>query len=571
MTMFKGYTVILEAIRISRSRITQTALANEKIEIINNLPYDSIGILNGIPAGIVIGTESITRGNNTYSVVTTIRNIDDVFDGVIDGTPDDASPIDYKLVQVQVSCTSCADPHEISLTGRIAPPTIESATTNGLLIVRVFTATGAALPGALVHMQNAASNPTIAIDDITDASGELRILGLPPATQTYRVNVSKSGFSSEQTLTVGGAGNPNPTKPHATVSASNTTQMSFAIDKTSTLTVRTSDSSCTAIPAINYNLRGAKIIGATPTVFKYNQNLSTDGSGTTTISPIEWDTYTATLSSTSYTLAGSIPLMGTLVSPDTATDLRLVLAPKINRNLLITVMSESTGLPISGANVRVQRGSYDSTKTTGLGTINQTDWSAGAGQELFINSSKYFSQDNSLSINTPSGDLKLLNVSGNYVSSGSLISSTFDTGSANDYQTLSWSPSSQPIQAGTEPVRLQIATNNDNETWEFKGPDGTSGTYYTTPGTSIASIHDGDQYLRYKVFMQTSDSAYTPTISDISFTYTSACVPPGQVLFTGRSSGNHTLTVSKTGYTTHVSTVAMSVNEKQVTVTLSPN
>ncbi len=571
MTLFSGYTVMMKAIAVSRSRLTQSALANEKIEIINNLPYDSVGIVSGVPAGLILGTESISRGGSTYTINTIVRNIDDPFDGVIDGAPDDLAPIDYKLVEVQVTCTSCSNPYLISSTARIAPPEIETATTNGLLLIRAFDATGTALAGANVHMQNAATGPTITVDDTTDSLGELRILGLPPATQLYQVSVTKSGYSTDQTLTVGAAGNPNPVKPHSTITSSNTTQVSFAIDRTSTLNVRTSDSACIAIPSIAYNLKGAKIIGTTPTVYKYNQNLNSGGSGLNTLTPIEWDTYTATLATTSYTIAGTIPLMGTLVSPNTSTDLRVVLAPRVDRNLLVTVVSGTTGLPLSDASVRLRKGAYDVTKTTGLGTTNQTSWSGGSGQATFTDITKYFSQDNNIAINNPAGDLKLLNVSGSYVASGDLTSSTFDTGSANDYQTLSWSPSTQPAQTGTNPVRFQIATNNDNATWDFKGPDGTSGTYYTTPGTSIASVHDGDQYLRYKVLLQTSNSAYTPTISDISFTYTSSCIPPGQVLFTGRGSGNHTLTVSKTGYASQTITVAMSVNEKTQTVTLVPN
>jgi len=97
-------------------------------------------------------------------------------------------------------------------------------------------------------------------------------------------------------------------------------------------------------------------------------------------------------------------------------------------------------------------------------------------------------------------------------------------------------------------VRLQIATSDDGAVWDFLGPDGTDDTYYTATNQEINSGHDGDRYLRYKIFLQTADLSKTPTISDIFFTFTSDCVPPGQVFFSDLSAGNYSLTATKTGY-----------------------
>jgi hypothetical protein len=95
---------------------------------------------------------------------------------------------------------------------------------------------------------------------------------------------------------------------------------------------------------------------------------------------------------------------------------------------------------------------------------------------------------------------------------------------------------------------MQIATNNDGGTWNFVGPDGTPATYYTTANQNIFTTGPA-RYLRYKLFFSTTDSKSTPTVSDIFFTFTSSCTPPGQVSFSGLSGGsNYKITLSKVGY-----------------------
>ncbi|MBL7210088.1 MAG: hypothetical protein ISS52_08315, partial [Dehalococcoidia bacterium] len=75
------------------------------------------------------------------------------------------------------------------------------------------------------------------------------------------------------------------------------------------------------------------------------------------------------------------------------------------------------------------------------------------------------------------------------------------------------------VPSGTE-AKFQIATNNDNSTWNFVGPDGASNTYYTTGGTPIWSGHDDDRYIKYKAYLQTAiDPGQTPELKQVWITY----------------------------------------------------
>jgi len=270
-------------------------------------------------------------------------------------------------------------------------------------------------------------------------------------------------------------------------------------------------------------------------------------------------------------LIGTLPVTPLTLNPAEAENLTLVVAAKNPRRLLVTVTDTTTKQPITGASVRLTGPySYDQTQATGRGYMTQSDWSGGSGQVSYVNVSRYFEQSGTVKVST-AGQLSLTNVSqSRYNTSGNLTSSTFDLGAPASFQQVIWTPTSQHYRVGSDGVRVQIATNNDGTTWDFVGPDGTAATYYTTESQAIWSGHNGHQYLRYRVYLQTANDRYTPTLSDISFSFTTDCLPPGQVNFAGLSSGTYTLMVSGSGYSTRSQNVSVSSAWQRKDVELSP-
>ncbi|MFA6042634.1 MAG: carboxypeptidase regulatory-like domain-containing protein [Patescibacteria group bacterium] len=157
-----------------------------------------------------------------------------------------------------------------------------------------------------------------------------------------------------------------------------------------------------------------------------------------------------------------------------------------------------------------------------------------------------------------------------YAGSGTLTSSSFDTGTPSTFVTLSWNPESQPVGTGADSVRFQLATNDDNATWNYAGPDGTAGTYYTISGTPVAAAQQTKRYIRYRLFLQTADPQFSPGVSDVAVGYTSGCTPPGQSFFDALSVGTYTVTISKTGYNPFTQDVDVDGNEQE-TFSLSPS
>lgn len=568
-SIYQTYNSTMSAIRASRLKVTATALANEQFEIIRNLSYSDVGVIGGIPNGKVPNTQNFVRDGANLIVKTTIRNIDDPFDGTVGELINDLSPADYKLAELEISCPSCRNFLPLYFTTHIGPRALESASTNGALFVHVFDAVGQPVVGANVHIENNQALPPILIEDITNNNGFLQIIDAPLGVEAYEITVSKPGYSTDKTYQNGAQGNPNPTKPHATVALQQLTQISFAIDKISTLDISSVTDVCSSVPSVDFSLSGSKLIGTNPNILKYSASHITDGIGRKTISSLEWDTYNLNLTDGLYDLAGAIPLLPLILNPNASQDLKLIMTTKDPRSILITVKDASTQLPLSDAVVQLEGSGYDTSFVTGRGFLRQTDWSGGAEQADFIDPTKYFDSDLNIDIINPAGEIKLWKQL-EYVLSGYLISSTFDTGSASNFHQILWQPQDQPPGVGPDSVRFQIATNNNKTSWSFLGPDGTANTYYTLANQNINSLHNGDRYFRYKIFLQTTNANWTPIVSDISFTFTSACVPPSQVFFTGLAAGDYTLRISKAGYQPFTDTVTVSSSWQQREVILSP-
>jgi hypothetical protein len=99
--------------------------------------------------------------------------------------------------------------------------------------------------------------------------------------------------------------------------------------------------------------------------------------------------------------------------------------------------------------------------------------------------------------------------------SGTLESSSHDCGHYADFGTISWDGQTP----GSTELKFQIATNNDNSTWNFVGPDGNPATYYVTSGSAIWSGHDGNRYIKYKAFLSTAILCQTPELEEIRITF----------------------------------------------------
>ena len=544
------YTALTRAVKVSRERTVITALADNYLEIVRNLPYSQVGTVAGNPNGNLPDSPNpvtITMESTLYRIYYEITYVDDPADGTIAAGTDPA-PNDYKDVKMFVENTATGVISYFLTT--VSPQGLESMENAGALIVNVFDSQGQPVSGANVHIENLIINPNIIVNRSTDATGRWIEVGLPESVNGYHIVVSKAGYSSDQTYPITPQ-NPNPIKPDATIVNGEITEVSLFIDLLSNLTVRTLDQFCQPQSGVDVNIRGDKLIGTAPDVYKLNQDF-TSAAGQIVLNSIEWDTYTPTLlTGQNLFVRGTSPIQKITVLPGTSQVFTIILGNSTtDYSLLVIVKDAATGTALEGANVHLIKGGstpQDYFGTTGGSVWVQTDWTAGPGQGLIGSPDRYFVDDGNIDINSVPTGVRLNKIAGRYVASGWLESSTFDTGTVNtDYTTLTFEPQSQSPDTL---IRFQVASNNDMLTWDYLGPDGTPGTYYTVSGTTLNPIHDNDRYIRYKVYLDTTDDKKTPVITSMNINYVSGCSTPGQAFFPDLTVGNnYDLEVTLAGY-----------------------
>jgi parallel beta-helix repeat protein len=107
-----------------------------------------------------------------------------------------------------------------------------------------------------------------------------------------------------------------------------------------------------------------------------------------------------------------------------------------------------------------------------------------------------------------------------YKIDGNLTSAAHSTGENYNFSTISWT-GQVPDDTG---VRFRLrsgATESALYVASWYGPTGT-GDYYTASDTKINSIHDDDQWVQYRAYLNTTDGNHTSTLYDVSITHTTS-------------------------------------------------
>ncbi|HEX2831519.1 MAG TPA: carboxypeptidase regulatory-like domain-containing protein [Thermoanaerobaculia bacterium] len=131
-----------------------------------------------------------------------------------------------------------------------------------------------------------------------------------------------------------------------------------------------------------------------------------------------------------------------------------------------------------------------------------------------------------------------------FAASGNFVSSLKDAnplaGLTPVWDTITWNTT---VPASTT-VTFQVAgSNSPYGPFNFVGPDGTAGTFYTTSGGSLSQFY-GQRYLKYKAYLTSSNPAATPAIQDVTLCFddldcsAAITVVPTESAVCGGSTGN---------------------------------
>ena len=563
--IYGSFANIVDISTNSKLIASATAAMQSQVEIIRNMPFTDVGIVGGWPVGKLPASTSTVYDGTPFLLSFTVRNIDDPFDGTLGGAPNDTAPADYRLVSITASCPTCAAYFRpVTLTARVAPAGLETSSTNGSFFVNVFDASGAPLSGANVTVINSTTMPTLLVNDTTNSDGLLQLVDVPTSTSGYRAFVTKSGYSSDRSYTVGDAANPNPIRPHATVASGQLTQISFAIDRLSSVDIALRDEFCTSLSGVLVNATGSKLVGTAPDIVKTTATSTSNASGTASFS-LEWDIYGLGLGGSPYDMSGYSTLGFSLdVAPGIATTTVWNLALRDQSALLVTVVDQG-GQRLNEATTTLTRTGFSQSRRTGLFSFGQTNWSASG-------TSGYSSHSGMIDVGVAGEFALLRNASGTYTTGVEdwLVSNTFDVGTSTTvFYRLVWAPTTQPPSVGADSVKFQIAANNDQSTWNFVGPDGLGTSFFTTPGQAITGVN-GNRYVRYRTYLKTADENVSPTVTDVTIVLRSECVATGQSYHNGLVPDTYTLTVERGAFQTTSTSVTVGSGWQEVTIPLTP-
>jgi hypothetical protein len=113
-----------------------------------------------------------------------------------------------------------------------------------------------------------------------------------------------------------------------------------------------------------------------------------------------------------------------------------------------------------------------------------------------------------------------------YPPSGNFVSGLKDNnpggGFFSHWTTFSWTASTP---ANTS-LQFQVAgSNSQYGPFNFIGPNGTAGTFFTSPGANLYPLLGNVRYMKYKAYLATTNTAATPTLSSVTTCYSNTNAP----------------------------------------------
>jgi len=241
--IFGAYQLGFKVVGLNERKITASQIAQGEIEKIRNMPYLDVGTIDAsLPdaSGTLPVQETKILNGIEYKIERKIQYVVDSADG---NFPEDSCDLDYKRVEILVFWSGRFQ-GEVKLVTDISPKNeIEEAQTCsqqpvGVLKVQVFDTLGNFISPPLIEIYD----PSTGLLKVSATPSD-GIHSFPLEPGNYKAAVSKTGYSKEETFTIGdvyqGKEISTPQNPNPIVLEGQTTQISFQIDKLSSFLVKT--------------------------------------------------------------------------------------------------------------------------------------------------------------------------------------------------------------------------------------------------------------------------------------------------------------------------------------------
>lgn len=399
----------------AKNRLGALSLANEKMEIARNVPYDDLGTDNGEVEGVLLEDEDVSKNTRQYHVSTDVVYVTDDFDGLF--PPDDIAWNDYKKVEITVSWnTGNGTTDKVVLVSRFVPSGLEVADPNaGILRINVFSDQpgGTGIPGADLHIVNTETGLNTDTPE-TGSDGSYMLMGerVTDSIKKYQITVTKSGYETVQTFPPYPDTAYYPVDVHASVVTGALNVINIVQNKLTDLTIESVDYLDQKIENIDFALMGGRKLGidtSVPPVEKYNLEFigSTESDGDRLFDDISPGKYVLTpnLGSSNYELIGVQPNISFELFSDNPLTVKMRLAEKTKTGMIIKVIRDgiSPVEAVENATVRITKGVFtDELTTSADGAVyfpkNENPLEAGI-YDVHVTSIDYGDEDFQVTVN----------------------------------------------------------------------------------------------------------------------------------------------------------------------------
>lgn len=351
-----AYAAAMKSVSYTKAKIAAVALANEKIEIMRNMPYDALATQHGaiVPQGTVLDDENTTRQGMPFYVHTDITYVDDPYDGLM---PADLYNYDYKKIEVSVSKTQTS-PVLARLGSNVAAKAAETTSNTGILYICVVDANNNPVVDADIKVVNMTVTPGVNITNLkTDNTGCVMIPKLPLDEHNhYHIEASKLGLSLDMTYPRT-AQNPNALLPDQDVSLQDVTEVTLTIDVVSALKLSFVDQNGAPVANLPFTLQGSKLAYNNPDTPKYSKPFTAGADGKITIPELEFDDYKI-IPGGGYYLVSTNPANPIRLLPNTTLDVSVTVTtsasnPELN-NITPTSASAGTTVTITANGAKIE-------------------------------------------------------------------------------------------------------------------------------------------------------------------------------------------------------------------------
>jgi len=295
VAVLTAYSASLRSITLAKAKFLASALSSEKLEVLRNMPYDSLATEHGAiyPPGNILDNEEVDRSGMRFNVSTVISYVDDPFDGNADGTiagkPQDLYPYDYKKAEITVS--KIGSSFSTKYSSNFSSKAAETPSNTGIIKLCVVDSSSLPVPEASVTIVNSDVNPPVNIEAITGDDGCIMVPNLPPSLHnSYHLTAAKAGYSTDSTYPRT-AQNPNALIPDIDVLAQGVTSQTLVIDRFSKLTIHVLDKAGQPIANSPIHVEGSKRTYFNPDTLKFSLDAAVDGNGVLELPNMEFDDY----------------------------------------------------------------------------------------------------------------------------------------------------------------------------------------------------------------------------------------------------------------------------------------